>query len=211
MKKVIYVITAIVVLFIVIMFINKGQYTDEHPTLNETARMPDQFLKNSNDYLAEDRLKESAISLERAIASIWKIERDVDTESFEKLEAAIKDLEAVHHAMVADSLESVNMNRTFEYTLDNLARAELEIAELYAETNKMENANIALKYAQLHIKNAMLFHKIYKDTDTVQLAMEKRILDQMKSLSDSTEVSPVEYVLELDRMIKEIDQILQMK
>ncbi|MEQ9467591.1 MAG: hypothetical protein RLN88_09275 [Ekhidna sp.] len=211
MKKIVYVIIGVITLFLIILLSQEEKYVEKHPTLNTTAEMPDLYLRNVAYYADADKMKQSAHNLEKAIESIWKIEQDVDDASFAKLERAIKDLEIIHHAMLTDSLEGIDMSQTFEYALDNLARAELEVSEMYAETNNMDNANIALKYAQLHIKNAMLFHDGFWDSDTVQLAIERRVFEEMDSLSKNKSITPVEYVITIDKMIKEIDQILKLK
>lgn len=210
-KQALIILIGVVTLFVIIYLVNSESNTQQHPTLNTTAEMPDMYLRNVAYYADADKMEQSAHNLERAIESIWKIEQDVDDASFAQLERAIKDLEMIHHAMLTDSLEGVDMSKTFEYALDNLARAELEVSEMYAETNDMDNANIALKYAQLHIKNAMLFHDEFWNRDTLQLAIEKQVFEEMDSLSKNKAITPVEYVLTIDKMIKEIDQILKLK
>lgn len=207
-KQILWIIIGVVALFMIFFFIGQGQ-TPDHPTLNKSAQMPDEYLKSVDFYEQEDRHLMSAFNLEKAIESIWKLESDVDSESFEKLEKAVKRLEEVHKSILKDSVKSQELRSAFEFALNNLAHAELEVAEMYAETNHLDQADVALKYAKLHIKNAMLFHDPYWDSNPEKLAIEKQVFMEIDSLTENKAVSPVEYTLALDKMIKEIDEIIE--
>lgn len=209
-KQIIWIIIGVVTLFVIIYIVGEEQ-TPDHPTLNKSAQMPDEYLRNVDYYEQEDRHAMSAFNLERAIQSIWKLERDVDDESFAKLENAVKRLEEVHKRILGDSVDTRELRSVFEFALNNLAHAELEIAEMYAETNHLDQADIALKYAKLHIKNAMLFHNPYWDSNPQKLAIEKQVFMEIDSLIKNKAVSPVAYTLALDKMIKEIDEIIETK
>ncbi|WP_420577472.1 hypothetical protein [Ekhidna sp.] len=208
-QQVAIIVIGIFALFAIFYFYNQEPEIEQHPTLSAAAKMPDYHLKNVAHYEEEERHEMSAFSLEKAIESIWKLEKDVDDESFQKLEESISRLEEVHRSIVKDSISSIDLRSTFEYALNNLAHAELEIAEMYAETNQMEKANIALRYAQLHIKNAMLFHSPYWGSDSVQLAIEKHVFEEMDSLLVNKAVSPVNFTMTVNKMIKEVDQIIE--
>jgi hypothetical protein len=205
------IVIGIFVLFAIFYMYNREPEIEQHPTLNAAAKMPDFYLKNVEHYEEEDRHEISAFNLEKAIESIWKLEQDVNQESFQNLEQVIERLEEIHRRIVQDSVETHTMKSTFEYALNNLAQSELEIAEMYAETNNLDKANIAVKYAQLHIKNAMLFHNPFWRADSVQLGLEKQVFLEMDSLIDNESVSPVEYTMTLDKMIKQIDEIIKKK
>ncbi|MEP0984392.1 hypothetical protein [Ekhidna sp.] len=207
-KQITWIIIGVITLFVIIYLVGQGR-TPDNPTLNESAIMPDEYMRNVDYYEQKDRHAISAFNLERAIQSIWKLESDVDDQSFEKLENAIKGLEDVHKSILRDSVDSERLRSAFEFALNNLAHAELEVAEMYAETNHLDKANIALKYAQLHIKNAMLFHNPYWDQNPENLAIEKQVFLEMDSLLENEAVSPVEYTMALDKMIKEIDKIIK--
>lgn len=200
---------AVVMANFVLLLLSETKEDKEHPTLNESATMPDEYLKNVKYYAEQDRHEMSAYNLEKAIAAIWKLEGDVDEESFEMLENAVDRLEEIHKSILLNSFDSKEMSAAFEFSLNNLAHAELEISEMYAETNHMEKAKTALKYAQLHIKNAMLFHDSYWDNDFLHYAIEKRVFLEMDSLLQNESFSPMKYSLELDKMIKEVDEILK--
>lgn len=163
-KQIIWIIIGVVTLFVIFYFIGDKQ-TPDNPTLNKSAQMPDEYLKSVEYYEQQDRHSMSAFNLEKAIQSIWKLEADVDDESFTKLENAIQRLEEVHKSIIRDSVDTRQLRSAFEFALNNLAHAELEVAEMYAETNHLDQADIALKYAKLHIKNAMLFHNPYWDSN----------------------------------------------
>lgn len=61
----------------------------------------------------------------------------------------------------------------------------------------------------LHLKNAILFHDEFWDNDSIQFAIEQHVLEEMEQLSTNESVTPVEFVLTLDKMIGEIDEILK--
>lgn len=198
----------VIALFAIIYFVGQEQ-TPDNPTLNSSAQMPDEYLKGVDFYEQQDRHEMSAFNLEKAIEAIWKLESDVDDESFEKLENAVERLEVIHKSILRDSVDTREIRSAFEYALNNLAHAELEVAEMYAETNHLDQADIALKYAKLHIKNSMLFHDPYWDSNPQKLAIEKQVFIEIDSLIKNKAVSPVEYTLALDKMIKEIDEIIE--
>ena len=87
----IWIITGIVFLFLIIAFIG-GEEKSTHPTLNEQAILPDKYLENAAYFEKEKRYDRSAENLEKAIRSIWKIQNDVDNESFDRLEDVVKKL-----------------------------------------------------------------------------------------------------------------------
>jgi hypothetical protein len=209
-KQTIYIIVGLIVFYGVIYFSGQERKNRlKHPTLSSLASEPDNYLQDVEYYEMKQRHTLSALNLEKAIQSIWRLERDVDVGSFEKLQSAIKRLEVVHESIVRDAVDPLELRAAIEYTLNNLAHAELEIAEMYAETNHMNEANIALKYAQLHIKNAMLFHDSFWMNDEEQLAIEEQVFEEMDSLMNNTTASPIEYTLTLDKMIKEVDYIIE--
>ena len=206
-KQIIGIILGASVLFLIIYMVGQGQ-TPDHATLSDSAILPDKYLRNVEYYEDRDRHDVSAFNIERAIKSIWKLENDVDDESFERLENSINMLEQVRKHILRDSIDTKQLRSAFEYALNNLAHTELEVAEMYAETNHLDQSGIALKYAKIHIKNAMLFHNPYWDSNDQKLAIEKQVFLEIDSLLNVEAVSPVDYTLALDKMIKEIDEII---
>ncbi len=207
-KQYVWIVGLVIIITIGFYLVDRldGEYN--HPTLNEDARMPDAYLKNVQFYEESDRHEMSAYNLEKAIASIKKIESDVDTKSSKILGDATNKLEQIRKSILLDSINKNDMKATFELSLNSLAHAELEISEMYAEINQIDKAKIALKYAQLHIKNAMLLHNPYWETDSTRLSIEKNVFLEMDSLISNVSYSPIKYSLELDKMIKEVDILL---
>jgi len=208
-KQYIWILVAVVMANFVLLLFSEPKEDKKHPTLNEAATMPDEYLKNVKYYEEQERHEMSAYSLGKAIAAIYKLEGDVDSESFQMLENSVDRLEEIHKSILLNSLNSKEMSAAFEFSLNNLVHAELEISEMYAETNHMDQAKTALKYAQLHIKNAMLFHDSYWDNDSVHYAIEKQVFLEMDSLLKNESFSPMKYSLEIDKMIKQGDEILK--
>ncbi len=208
-KKYIILIAIVGAFYAILYFWNKEEKSiKQHPTLHDTAADPDDYLLEAKEYEAMHRHDKSAYSIEQAIQSIWRLENDVDDESFERLEETIQKLEAVHRKIVRDSVPSEELLTAFEYALGNLAHAELEVAEKYSKSNQIHEAKLALKYAQLHIKNALVFHNPNVKEDSAQLASETRLVDRMDSLFGQENQSQEEYSSTLDLLIEEVDKII---
>jgi hypothetical protein len=206
-KENVLTIGGIVILFVIISVLG-GSPNKEHPTLTEAAVMPDKYLENVSYYEKLERYDRSAASLEKAIGAIWKIQADVNEESFYDLEGVIERLEAAHSRISKDSVPMNMLNDDFNYALTNLAKAELEIAEMYAEVHSMKKAKLALKYAQLHIKNAMLYHAPVWQDSQGNLAVEEKIFLEIDSLIAYDDDFVAEYVLKIDHIMKEVDQLI---
>ena len=207
-KRRIWIDAGFILTFVVILYLGGKQQRDaRYSTLNADAVMPDEYLLNVAYYEEHERHAKSASNLEQAIQSIWKLEAEVDDESFEKLEAAIQRLEQIHKKIMRGSVDPHELKIAFEYALNNLAYAELKIAEICIETDHLDEANLAIKYGQLHIKNAILFHD---DSigDTVQLAIEEHVFDEMDSLLKNQIISSVQQTTLVEKMIKEVDVII---
>lgn len=208
-KEYIIIVGAILTLFVIFSIVGYEE-TPDHPTLNQSAIMPDKYMEDVTYYEKMERYDKSADNLEHAIKAIWKIQADVDEESFDRLEDVIVRLERLHSKLVKDSIHMNFMKEDFNYALHNLAHAELEIAEMYAETNDMDKATLALKYAQLHIKNAMLYHNPYWSDDNAQenMVVERRIFSELDSLINTESASVADNVLYIDKIIKEVDYLI---
>jgi uncharacterized protein YdcH (DUF465 family) len=200
-------IAGIAVIFVIISLVGNSK-NSEHPTLNEAALLPDKYLENVSYYEKLERFDKSAMSLGKAIEAIWKIQLDVDDDSFNHLEEVIRRLEAAHSRISKDSAHMSKLNEDFNYALTNLAKAELEIAEMYAEVHSMKKAKLALKYAQLHIKNAMLYHAPVWQESKQNLAVEENVIIEIDSLITSDVEFVADYVLKIDQVMKEVDQLI---
>ena len=180
----------------------------KHPTIHAAAAKPDDYLMEAKDFEIKNRHDKSATSIEQAIQAIWKLEKDVDDESFERLEKTVAKLEAVHRRILRDSIPSSELLRSFEYALGNLAYAELEVAEKYSESHQLDKVRSALIYAQLHIKNALIFHQSNSAEDSTELIAEVQLLNELDSLLKQDDVNYSEYSAKLDVLIQEVDQLL---
>ena len=117
-------------------------------------------------------------------------------------------MEALHASLAKDSFNSHDINKDFNFALKNLAHAELEIAEMYAETEHFDQSKIALKYAQLHIKNAMLYHSPFWKESTENLVVEEQVFDRLDSLITSQTTSVADHVFTIDALIKQVDSLI---
>ncbi len=199
----------IAVFYCVLYFWNKEERESKlYPALHNTAIDPDDHLLEASEYEAMHRHDKSAYSIEQAIQSIWRLEKNLDDESFDRLEKTIERLESVHRHILRDSVPSRELLTAFEYALGNLAHAELEVAEKLSASNRPEEAKAALRYAQLHIKNALIFHNPKVKEDSIQLTLEARLFDRMDSLLHRKDLGHDEYTASLDQLLKEVDLII---
>lgn len=183
-------------------------YVSEHPTLGKEASQPDIHMKNVGHYLKSEEMERSVFHLQKAIASIKKIETDVDLESVEGLDQAILELEKVNDEFWNDTIDVNHMYRAFEFTLNNLAHAELEVSEMYAETNQEDRSKLALKYAQMHVRNALLFQKAIYNPSSDHTQIEQHVFLELDSLIANESLSSVELSMKIDHIIKEVDGLI---
>jgi hypothetical protein len=94
------------------------------------------------------------------------------------------------------------MNAAFSNTMNIISLAELRVSEKYADSNNHDMAIVALKYARLHIKNALDYPNL------PNRKLEMHIYYELDSLIKSPEISPVEIDLKIDHMIQELDQLV---
>jgi hypothetical protein len=205
-----YILTAIGIM-LALYIPHQFRYEAKHPSLNEEADFPDIYFKNVKHYAKENRYERSVYHLEQAINSIRKIETDIDDGSINLLEDAILDLEIVQNELLGDSLKDKDMLNAFEKTLNTLALAELKVSEMYAETNHRDLANMALKHAYLHIKNAMLFENSIWFEDSMHLEIEKHVYYELDSLLENQTISPIELADKINTIIVEIDRLIASK
>jgi hypothetical protein len=206
-----FALAIIVVVFIYFPKTTKKASEEENPTLTEKAILTDTYLNNVVYYSENDKKDESIYNIRRAIKNLKELQNDVDLNSYERINASIMDLESIQDKILADKLDKKEMFRSFENVMNNLARAEMELSEMYAEINQMETASLTLKHCKVHLKNAILFHDYYQNNDSVQLAIEKQVFNEIDSLLETNSISPMTYATTLDKMIDEIDLILANK
>ncbi|MEQ9403913.1 MAG: hypothetical protein RIM99_10025 [Cyclobacteriaceae bacterium] len=205
----------ILVIVIIILYLYPSESTEksdssmDNPTLSNKAVYIDSYLRNVSYYSAKNRMEESAVNIRKAIKTLKELRLDVDVDSYERLESSVRALEDIYSSILYDSLEIQKMTSSFEFVLNNLARTELEISEIYSETNQIETAQIALKYARVHVKNAILFHNMSDGANEGQLVIEQKVFQEMDSLLENNHISPIDYTLTLDKMIDEVDSLLK--
>lgn len=181
---------------------------DQHPEIHSAAAKPDNYLLEAKDYEEGSLHGKSAIRLEQAIQAIWRLEKGMDEESFDHLEHAVAKLEDIHRKIMRDSIPSEELLAALEYTLNNLAFVELEVAQKYAQSNQSVETKTALKYAQLHLKNVLVLHNPNVVEDSVLLNSEIRLLEEIDSLLSVKNPNQNEYASSLEKLLGEVDVII---
>lgn len=173
-----------------------------NPTLSSQAVSPDLHLQNIKKYMKEHDQARSILHLDKAIAAIKVIETDVDIHSGEVLENAVHELEEVRPILLGEEADMGEVSTAISRTLAALSFAELRVSESYAETNKLKVANKALRYAKIHLKNAMIF------SDGLLRDRELHIYQEMDSLLKHPEMYSVDVVFKMDQMIGELEVLV---
>lgn len=153
-------------------------------------------------------MERSIYHLRKAIESIKRIEHDTDLASIEGLDKAILELEKVNEELVKDSINLSLIYRAFDYTLNNLAHAELEVSEMYAETNQEEKSKLAMRYAQMHVRNALLFQQAVYEPGSDHVQIEQHVFQELDSLITNEALSSADLTLKIDHIIKEVDELI---
>lgn len=204
-KKAIIAIIVFVSFYGILYFWNQQEESKEHhPTIHGAAAKPDDYLLEARHYESKQRHDKSARSIEQAIQAIWKLEKDVDDESFDRLEESITRLEAVHRKILRDTIAPAELRSVFEYALSNLAHAELQVAEKYSKSNQSGEAHAALVYAQLHIKNALILHNPNDTQDSLAVTYEEQLIGRIDDLLKQ-ENTDEDYTAALDQLRKDLD------
>ncbi|MEQ8472588.1 MAG: hypothetical protein RIC35_15460 [Marinoscillum sp.] len=177
-------------------------YTSQHPTLNETATDPDLYLRNVAYYSKEQTPDRCLYHLDKAITSIKYIESDMDVNTSNKVDEALTKLEMIYQEIAHNALSKEDLSEAFQYTLNTLALAELRVSERYAEGNHMDLSMIALKYAQLHIKNALQY------TGQKNLKFEQEMFLQVDSILNNQTEPSVLVAEHIDELIREMSEKL---
>ncbi len=201
---------AILIAFVTTLYIwdQSNKQEAQHPTINHQAAEPDNFLLEALDNEEEHRHHKSAIKLENAIQAIWKLESDVDSVNFERLEQTIKKLESAHRKILRDSITNDELLIALKLALGNLTHVELATAAKYSESNQPVETRAAIRYAKLHLKNALILQKSGPTQDSILYRSEIQLLGQIDRLLRHEDLSPTEYSESIDKMIGEIDKVL---
>lgn len=197
----------ILVVFGIFFAISKVRtsYEDDHTSLNDHNLETDFYLSNALHYVRGNAYQRSVFHIENAKASLRELENDIDLSSGEEIERAIEELELIEAELLNDSLVTADMYSAFSRTLETISIAELRISEKYAESNKPDISMVALKYAKLHLKNALNYADLPEKRHGIH------IYDEMDSLIKSPKTSPAELATRLDHLIKELDVVIKEK
>lgn len=152
----------------------------------------------------------SLIHLEEVMKSLKKYEEYPNLREHDLLEEAIKRLEKIDHEIIGDSLQQKDIYQAFNYTINALAKAELNISESAIKSNQPALAKLALKQAQIHVKNAFLLDYSLEFDDGKHFDMELNVFKELDSLIENESISIRDLDHQLTKISAELDVLLQM-
>ena len=194
---------AMIALFGGLYAFSKWREYSEVALLTNAAVKPDLLLRNSKKHLRDHAYDRSLIQLDQAIDAIRNIEADLDAESTRILEVSIKELEKVRMEIEIGSLVKEDMDEAFSKALNALTLAELKISEILIQQDHPRDALIALKYGMYHIKNALKYSQGDKKK------YEIHIYEELDSLLENKHLTEEELISRLERMISELDTLVE--
>ncbi|MFY0599796.1 MAG: hypothetical protein JXR03_08985 [Cyclobacteriaceae bacterium] len=171
--------------------------------ISNAAGEADLLIGNSRLYAKEHAYERSLHQLELAIETITEIEQELDAESQKTIDRALEELHTVQKEIEEHKLDNTDMNHAFTKTMNALTYAELKITEHFIETDDFHDAHAALKSGMIHIKNALKF------ADSGHKAYERHIYAEIDSLLQHPELGKKEIVNELEKMLAELDQLVE--
>lgn len=151
----------------------------------------------------------SSVHLSALIELINEFEEYPNLSEKEALDHAIDKLASLDQQLMNDSLNSQNILDAFNFTLNTLAKAELEISEAAIKTNQKELAVLSIKQAQLHVKTALLLDYSMKSNDFNSDSDEYRILTEIEQLIQSDTITIHELDKQIASISKEIDVMIK--
>ncbi|WP_436515591.1 hypothetical protein [Ekhidna sp. To15] len=157
MRKLLYISLALTVFLTTLYLADQHNKKNTHPTLNEFAELPDRHLINSIEYYLRSEKDKSLESIEKAIEAVWIIEKDVEGIAAIKAEDVATKLERIHTLILEDSLGREMLFEVFSYSMNNLAYAEILVAQKYTNNLESLNAKKALRFAKSHLLNNNIF------------------------------------------------------
>ncbi|MEP0367129.1 MAG: hypothetical protein ABJN36_14785 [Cyclobacteriaceae bacterium] len=174
-------------------------YEDTHSSLNDENLETDLHLSNAQHFVKESANERGLYHVEEAIASLRNLENDIDMESGQNVESAIAKLEEFEEQLKANEVSPEKMSEVFASTLRILSLSELRISERYAESDQFGYAVVALKYARLHLKNALEYENLSDKK------FDLHVYYELDSLINAPEASPIEVSMKIDHMIEELN------
>lgn len=177
--------------------------SDKPIPLTGQAVDPDLLLSNSRTYVKEHAYGRSLENLDMAINSIRDIEGDLDEESTQLLEEAIRDLELVKQELQGDSLNLNDLNISYSEALNALTEIEIKVTKALLKTDHNHEAMVALKYGMVHLKNTL------KYTQGAKKDYEIHIYEEIDSLLENKSISNEEMIQKLTKIELELDSLRQ--
>ena len=187
MKKLIFILICLTAFFVSLYLADQYNKRNTHPTLNDSAELPDAFLIDAVIYHQRGNLKQTLNKIEGAVQSIWNLEKDVDESGVKLLEEAIIELEILHKQLLTNSASSNAIRHLYKDVLNILASVEIRVAENQIKKKHFHQAKIALRYACLHLKNSYLFHlaKEEQPCETEKLSRIKKLAENVDFISQN--------------------------
>lgn len=182
-------------------------------TVNEvqqTMNELDQIPLSEDDLIQLNILHHrSSVHLSALIELVNEFEEYPNLSEKEAMDQAIDKLARLDQQLMNDSLNSQNILDAFNFTLNTLAKAELEISEAAIKTNQKKLAVLAIKQAQLHVKTALLMDYSMKTNDFDSDTEEYEILTEIEQLVQNDTISIHELDEQIAKISNEIDAMIK--
>lgn len=202
-KKLIIVLAVLVSFFTALYLADQHNKRNTHPTLNEFAELPDRHLINSIEYYFRNEKQKGIESIEKAIETIWVLEKDMEKDALFVAENVASTLEQFHKMLLEGEVERALFLNVFEYSMNNLAYSELLVSKEYAVQSETENAKKALHLAKSHLLNINIFSLNANDYPSKTL---NSINDLLKKESITrTDLTPIIKEIELQNQKIEVN------
>ena len=173
------VITMVVVIFAAKLYKDNLEMRKQNPVTTNYAVRPDIFIESANRDIRRHYFKTSLKDIEKAIAAMRLIQRDMDEVSQQAIQTAISDLEILEGQLQEKVVDHDYIAQVFTYCLNSLAYAQMRVSESYCEKGEMKEAKYALKYAMEHLHNATRY------SDEMERKIEQQVYITIDSLIDN--------------------------
>ena len=198
MKNLLYISLGFAAYLASLFFADQYNKQNNHPTLNEKAGLPDEYFIDAVIQHQRGERSQCISNLEKTIEALWTLEKDVNEEGAAMLEEAVFQLESLHKKLTVDTVPSPYLRTVYTRVLAMLASSEITVAKDQVKSDDRNKARVALKYACLHLRNALLFQNSPHDEDV------NRIVREMERLMNSPKINSKDLLRELDQLISNI-------
>jgi len=151
----------------------------------------------------------SSVLLENIMEAVKEMEKNPNVRDDHLLDEALDKLNLVNQEVIGDSLTAVDVYDAFSFTLNALAKAELNITEAAGKSNQKDLARLALKQAQAHVKNAFLLEHSIRYNNAEHFDLEVDIFRELDSLIENKLIPTKDLNKKIDGIIKELDVLLE--